>query len=168
MVRDLRDIAESFDRVNSKFKVFHTFDDIHGLHPAMTEHEKFDYYFVRPNPLSATLSFELPRVMEAKTKGLREVLIIKYEEFIVDPFREINRVYEFLGEDKFAHNFNDIQQSELYEHDTIYYRERTSHRVSPSILLKSKEPRISSSGYLNMIVERNLPYYEMFYPEILK
>jgi hypothetical protein len=38
--------------------------------------------------------------MEAKTKGLREVLIIKYEEFIVDPFREINRVYEFLGEDK--------------------------------------------------------------------
>lgn len=168
LIRDLRDIAESFDRVNHKFKAFHTFDDVHGLLPAMTEQEKFDYYFIRPNPLSATLSFELPRVMEAKNNNSREVLIIRYEDLIVDPFREVNRVYSFLGEEKFSHNLNDIKQSELYEHDTIYYRERTSHKVSPSILLKSKEKRHSSDSYLNMIVERNIPYYQMFYPEILK
>ncbi len=168
MIRDLRDIAESFDRVNSKFKVFHTFDDVHGLLPAMTEREKFDYYFIRPNPLSATLSYELPRVVEASKNNAREVLIIRYEDLIVDPYREINRVYSFLGEEKFQHDLNNIQQSSLYEHDTIYYRERTSHVVSPSILLKPKERRVSSDSYLNMIVERNIPYYEMFYPEVLR
>ena len=168
MLRDLRDIAESFDRVNRGQKALHTFDDTHGLLPAMTEEEKFNYYFVRSNPISATLSYELPRLVEAARNKTRDILFIRYEDLIVDPFNELNRVYGFLEEEKFKHDLNNIGQSELYEHDTVYYRERTSHKISKSILLKKKEPRLSSEFYLNRILESNSFFYETFYPEVLQ
>lgn len=168
MIRDLRDVVESFDRVNAKTKALHTYDETMGLLPSMTDRERYHYYFNTANPISGVLTHELPRVMEAQSKGERDVLFIKYEDLIVDPYKELNRVYDFLGEEKFAHDLNDIQQSELFEHDTVYFRERTSHKISPSILLKRKEPRVSHPDFHKMIVEQNALFYEMFYPEVLK
>jgi|AntRauTorcE11897_2_1112592.scaffolds.fasta_scaffold00046_72 sulfotransferase len=167
MIRDLRDIVESFDRVNAKTKIMHTFDKTHGLLPGMTDQERYRYYFETGNPLSGAFTYELPRVLEAARKQTRDVIFIRYEDLIVDPFKELNRVYSFLGEEKFEHDFDNIQQSEIYEHDAVYFRERTSHKVSPSLLTKKKEKRVSDPAFHKQIIERNLPYYEMFYPEVL-
>lgn len=168
MIRDLRDIVESFDRINANSKALHTYDEAHGLLPSMTDDERYHYYFNTANPIAGVLTYELPRIMEAKQKGTRDILLIKYEELVLDPYRELNRVYEFLGEEKFAHDLNNISQSKLFEHDTVYYRERTSHKVSPSLLSKRKEKRVSSPEFHKMIVEQNIPFYQMFYPEVLK
>jgi sulfotransferase len=168
MIRDLRDVVESFDRVNAKSKILHTFDN--NKHPitAMTETERYNYYFSTQNPLSSVLAYELPRLMEASEKGDRDLLIVKYENLVMDPFREVARVYDFLGEKPFKHDFENIGQSELYEHDSVYFRERTTHKVSPSLLTKKKEPRINSKKFNDSIVEKNRPFYEIFYPEVLK
>lgn len=167
-IRDLRDIVESFDRVNAKTKVMHTFDQTHGLMPAFTDQERYHYYFETANPLSGALTYELPRVLEAAQKQTRDVIFIRYEDLIVDPFKELNRIYEFLGEEKFDHDLNNIQQSEIYEHDSVYFRERTSHKVASSLFTKKKEKRVSDTSFLNRVVQQNRPYYEMFYPEVLK
>ena len=84
----------------------------------------------------------------------------------IDPTRQLKRVYEFLEEEYFSHDLENIEQAEVYEHDAVYFRERTSHKTHPSLLSKPVEPRMCSPELLNHIYKDNIPYYKMFYPEV--
>lgn len=166
-IRDLRDIVESFERIQHRTNAFHTYDGQGVLLPSMTAQEKYHYYFKTPNALSGSYATELSRVVEHAQTGRRKVLFVRYEDLTMDPVRQLKRVYEFLGEEYFEHDLENIEQSELYEHDAAYFRERTSHKVQPSILEKSVEPRRCNPQLLDAIFENNTPYYETFYPEVM-
>lgn len=167
-IRDLVDVAESFDRVNRNTKVLHTFDDTLGLLPAMTEDEKYHYFFKSPNPITGVLAHELPRLLELCRQDQSKVLFIRYEDLLADPYKQINKVYDFLGEEQFKHDFNNIQQSDMFEHDHAYFRERTSHKVEPSILTKKVQKRHFSESMQQRIVQENQAFYQTFYPSALK
>lgn len=166
-IRDLRDIVESFERLQRKAKALHSYDGSGQLVPAMTDQEKFHHYFKTPTALMGALTQELPRVVEQARSGRRHILIVRYEDLTINPIRELKRVYDFLGEEPFEHDLNNIKQSELYEHDAAYFRERTSHRVQSSLLNKVVEPRQCSPELLDAIFKNNIPYYETFYPEVM-
>jgi hypothetical protein len=167
-VRDLRDVVESFVRVNDKVKALHTFSESMGLLPAMTDDEKYHYFFNTPNPVSGVLQNELARLHYAHTNNPDRVIFVRYEDLMLDPIKQLNRIYDFLQEERFRHDLNNIEQSKLYEHDMAYFRERTSHRVSPSILTKKKETRKLSESFHEKVVQSNKPFYQIFYPEVLK
>ena len=167
MIRDLRDVIESFHRVNGKAMSLHTYSQDKVLLPSMTDNELLHYWLKSGNPILSVLTYELPRVVEAYQKKSREILLIKYEDLMRDPFEVLNRVYQFLGEELFEHDLDNIQQPELYEHDSVYWRERTSHRISSSLLEKTKEPRTLGDVFHSKVIQENLPYYQMFYPEVL-
>jgi hypothetical protein len=44
-VRDLRDVVESFEKLEEKIKSLHSFGDSPTLTAAMTYNEKYNYYF---------------------------------------------------------------------------------------------------------------------------
>lgn len=166
-VRDLRDIVESFDRVNSKLKAIHTYTDKRMLYPSLTDELKFKYFFEEGNALSSTLFDELPKLMHLYMRDKSKVCFIRYEDLVKEPLESLKQIYSFLNLDYFNHDLNDINQSELYEHDNAYFRERTSHKVKSSFMNWKEPRRILSENFHNNIVNRFTWYYEGFYPEVL-
>lgn len=166
-VRDLRDIVESFDRVNSKIKALHTFGESGVLYPALSEKEKYDYHFKEVNAFSASLYIELPRLMDRFLNNNKNIKFIRYEDFLKEPYTILNSINNFLQVNSFNYDLKNISQSELYEHDNAYFRERTDHKVK-KVMVEWKEPkRVLSNNFHNSIIENHKWFYEGFYPEVL-
>lgn len=166
-VRDLRDVVESFDRVNSKIKALHTFDDSHTLYGSMGEDEKFHYHFKEANSFSGTLRQEMPKYINLFKQDPSRVKFIRYEDLLQDPNYMLQRIYHFLGLDSFEHDLNDIPQSHMYEHDNAYFREKTDHHTKPSLLPWKEPTRKLSDSFHDKVVKENEWFYRSFYPDVI-
>jgi hypothetical protein len=167
-VRDLRDIVESFDRVNSRIKALHTFSDDHTLYASMSEEEKLHYHFKESNAFSSTLRHEIPKYIDLFKQDSSRVKFIRYEDLLKDPEYMLQRIYSFLGLESYKHNLSNISQSAMFEHDNAYFREKTDHHTKPS-LIPWKEPiRVLSDKFHQQVIKDNSWFYRSFYPEVLQ
>jgi hypothetical protein len=165
MIRDLRDIVESFERINSKTLVLHSYGDAGIFTPAMHEHEKFKYYFNEANSLSDPLWKEVPRMMEWFKKGDKNIIFIRYEDFVQDPIYMLKKLYNFLALDWYEHDLNNIPQSEMIEHDHAYFRERTDHHTDPVFKFNYNPPRSLPNSFHQKIIDEHQWFYKGFYPD---
>ena len=166
-IRDLRDIVDSFERIQKKAKAFHSYDGNGTIISTMSNTEKYNYYINVPNSMSGAYTLELPRLVDHAKRGDRAVLFVRYEDLIMDPERQLRRVYEFLGEEWFDHDLENIYPPVLYEHDAAYFRERTSHKIDSSMVGRDLPERMIPKELQDMIFEKNQGYYQTFYPEIV-
>lgn len=166
-VRDLRDIVESFDRVNNKIKALHTFGDNNILYGSMTETEKYHYHFKEVNAFSATLRHEIPKYIDLFKNNPKRIKFIRYEDLLKEPVYMLQRICDFLGLEYFEHDLNKIEQSALFEHDNAYFREKTDHHTKPSLLPWKEPQRVLSDNFHKKIVNENTWFYKSFYPEVL-
>ena len=166
-VRDLRDIVESFEKINTRTLALHSFGDQNIFTPAMHKHEKYKHYFEESNSFSTALTREIPRMMEIFTKRKNNVLFIRYEDFTKEPIYILKNIYNFLGEDWFEHNLNQISQSQIFEHDHAYFRERTDHITKSSFVYYKSPERILPDSFHQQVLIENAWFYEGFYPEAL-
>jgi sulfotransferase len=167
LIRDLRDVVESFERVNSKTLSLHSYGDSNTVIPAMHIHEKYKHYFNESNAFSVNLQTEVPRLMEVFKKDNSKVIFIRYEDFTKEPIYILKKLYNFLVEDYFDHDLMNINQSELFEHDHAYFREKTDHETLPKFRFYSEPKRILSNEFHQRVVKENIWFYESFYPEVL-
>jgi len=163
-VRDLRDVVESFEKLNSKIKALHSFGSEQHLYPAMIEVEKYSYFFKESNAFSAALYQELPRLMEIFKREPGRVKFVRYEDFLTNPKLELDQVCSFLGIQSFDYDLYNIKQSELFEHDHAYFRERTSHKVHHTIIPWKEPNRVLSDSFHAKIIANHRWFYEGFYP----
>ena len=168
MVRDIRDVVESFERVNSKIKALHTFGNSNALLPSMHIHEKYRYYLEEANSLTSNLQTEVPRLMEVFQKDKSRVMFIRYEDFTKDPYLMLGKLYNFLTEEYYQHDLNNISQSSLFEHDHAYFRERTEHEVIPKFRIYTEPVRTLPESFHNRIVKEYAWFYNAFYPGVVK
>lgn len=171
MIRDLRDVIESFNKVNLRLKALHSYDtEGSALYAAMTEMQKFDYHFNTDNSLSATLREEVPAAMEFwMYEGKQDnIKFIRYEDFLKNPIDTIRSIYAFLNLNYYEHDLDNISQSEMFEHDNAYFMEKTDHRTKPSFIKWQPPKRLLSERIHNRILEEYQWFYEGFYPEELK
>ena len=166
-VRDLRDIVESFDRINGNIRSLHTYGDDKRLYPSLTESEKYNYHFKTSNALSGSLHEELPVFMDLFQKTENKVKFIRYEDFLKTPEKVLKSVYKFFDEPMYQHDLNNISQSELIEHDNAYFREKTSHRTNPQFVPWKEPQRKLSDEFQKTLIEEHKWYYEAFYPEVI-
>lgn len=167
-VRDLRDIVESFDRVNSRIKALHTFSNDNTLYASMTEEEKMHYHFKESNALSSTLRHEIPKYLELFKQNSNRIKFVRYEDLLRDPYYMLSRIYNFLGLDSYNHDLNAINQSDMFEHDNAYFRERTDHVTHPKLVPWSDPVRRLSAKFHDQILSDNSWFYRCFYPEALQ
>lgn len=163
-VRDLRDVVESFERLQRNTKSLHTFGDNNTLVSAMTDYEKYNYYFNTSNSLTIPLQTELPRMMELFKKDRSRVLFVRYEDFTRDPNKILSQIHRLLGLDNFYYDLDNIEQSEMFEHDHAYFRERTSHRTNPSFQYYTSCVRTLPDWFQERILKEYRWFYEGFYP----
>ena len=79
----------------------------------------------------------------------------------------LKKVYNFLGEECYNHDLENIKQSELYEHDHAYFREKTDHVVQTRFQLHKEPVRNLSNEFHDRVIKENLWFYNAFYPEVL-
>lgn len=172
MIRDLRDIIESVEKLNSKTLALHTVDtQSHSIVYGMSENEKLNYYLKGNNAIAVTLYTEIPRMMEWFKKDPSRVMFVRYEDLTKDPVYILNKINSFIGlpsELWYTYNLDNIQQSELYEHDNAYFCERTSHTVMPQFQQYKDPKRTLSDSFHNTVMKHTSWYYEAFYPNELK
>lgn len=172
MVRDLRDIIESIEKLNSKTLALHTVDtQSQSLVYGMSENEKLNYYLKGNNAISGALYTEIPRMMEWFKRDPSKVMFIRYEDLTKEPEYMLNKLYSFLefpSTQWYTHDLNNIEQSELYEHDNAYFCERTSHKVQRTFQRYIEPKRTLSDNFHNTVVKHASWYYEAFYPNELK
>lgn len=168
MVRDLRDVVESFEKVNHKTLSLHTYGDSQTFVPSMHVHEKYKHYFTEANALSINLTTEVPRMMELFKKQPSKVMFMRYEDFTKDPLYMINKLYNFLQVRQVLPELNKIEQSQLFEHDHAYFRERTDHITSSTFKYYEPPVRKLPAEFHNRVIKENTWFYEAFYPEVLK
>lgn len=166
-VRDLRDIVESFEKVNARTLALHSFGDRNIFTPAMHKHEKYRHYFDESNSLSIPLTTEVPRMMEVFTRKENNVLFVRYEDFTKEPIYILKKIYNFLEEDWFEHDLNHIDQSEVFEHDHAYFRERTDHVTKKSFVYYKEPERLLPDSFHQRVLTENKWFYQSFYPEAL-
>ena len=164
-VRDLRDVVESFDRVNSKIKALHTFGDNNILYASMSEDEKYHYHFNEANAFSGSFRSELPKYIELFKEDPTRVKFVRYEDLLKEPEYMLNRIYQFLGLEPYEHDLNNIEQSALFEHDNAYFREKTDHHTKPSMIPWTEPKRVLSDKFHKKVVENNAWFYKCFYPD---
>ena len=167
MVRDLRDIVESFERINEKTLALHAYGEAGVMTPAMHQHEKYKHYFDEPNAFSVPLQTEVPRMMELFKKTKNKVMFMRYEDFTVDPYQMLTKLYKFIDEPLFQHGLDNIKQSEMFEHDHAYFRERTDHVTMPQFRYYEKPKRTLSDAFHAKVLKENRWFYEGFYPNEL-
>lgn len=166
-LRDLRDIVESFDKVNARVRALHTFGDDQTLYGSMSEEEKFYYHFKEQNAFSATLRHEIPKYVDLFKRDAHRVKFVRYEDVLKQPQYMLNRIYDFLELPHYEHDLEHISQSEMFEHDNAYFRERTDHRTHPKLVPWSEPQRNLSPDFHRKVIESNRWFYQHFYPEVL-
>jgi sulfotransferase len=79
-------------------------------------------------------------MMEALGKGYRNRLhFIEYRDLVSNPKNTLEKIYDFLGEDAFGHDFNQIENKHRVN-DLEVYGLKDMHEVRSSVKATSKDP----------------------------
>lgn len=164
-VRDIRDIAESFDKINSKIKALHSYGDDGKMYGAMSEDEKYHYHFNTSNAFSGALYQDVPRLMNLWQNGhSHRIKFVRYEDLVLNPHQILTDIYRFLELPLFEHDLYNIEQSRLYEHDHAYFREKTSHVVQSKMIEWQEPKRNLSTNFHEKVMNEHRWFYDGFYP----
>jgi len=116
MVRDLRAIVASLEK---KFRQYQHIDS--GLQNwnelrNTTVDKRIDYFLFQAPPLSVSIDVLYDTIMRQLAKNC---LFIKFENFTVNPEREMKRIYEYFELPYFKHDFENIDQK-TFEDDNYH------------------------------------------------
>ena len=127
MVRDLRSIVASMERIYRANQHRDTGPD----HPAqlanMTVAQRAQHWLN-----SQPIGLALARTLDCFQRGVaKQMLFVRYEDLCAAPRETLERVYAFIGEEPFAHDFVCIKK-EVQEDDS-HYGVYGQHTIAPSL-----------------------------------
>ena len=162
ILRDLRDIICSFESLLWK----HPQVINENIHQESFEERMKMYCTEGFSNLGRPLQM-LPHLCEVANKSSNNFLLCKHEDFNENPRETLQRIYQWLGEPNFEHDFDNIPKPDYYEHDTTY-RALVSHKTRTKLeKLEPRWPKIMTEKQSKMVIDNNRWYYETFYPEAL-
>lgn len=109
--------------------------------------------------------FSLRQLIDIPKRYKNQIFISRYEDLVVDPKNQLNKIYDFLELDRYVHDFNHLTQ-DFYNDNP--YQPFGCHKI------KSKIENLNSESHLqlrediqNMIFNQYHWYFKEFYPEKL-
>ena len=166
ILRDLRDIICSFESLLWKHPQVIYGDKEHPLHQESFEHRMEMYCTEGIANLGRPLH-TLPHLMAVAQKNPNSFFFCKHEHFNEHPRETIQHIYQWLGEENFEHDFDNIPKPDYYEHDTVY-RALVSHKTRTKLeKLEPRWPKVMTEDQSKAVIANNQWYYETFYPEAL-
>lgn len=157
MIRDLRDIVASMEKIYRKNRDRPTTDDPTNI-KNMTTEERVNFW-LNSHPIGLSLKRTLD-IFERKLQ--HNIHFIKYEELSQNPQEVINGVYDYIEEERFIHDFTNIKK-EVIEDDShfgIYGNHSVQKELKPSKPNQWKEVFPEYIG--DMIVKSNPWFFKTF------
>jgi sulfotransferase len=128
-VRDVRDVLTSFEKLYRKNK------DIRPI-PGEMEHPgrfqtvagRCEVWCGSDQPLGAAFNL----IRDAMKRGFRDrIHFVEFEKLTTSPKTTMGKVYEFLDEDPFEHDFNKVEQ--YTQEDDIWHGYKDLHTIRPKV-----------------------------------
>jgi sulfotransferase len=133
MVRDLRSIIASFERVYRSNRHSPQGIDSPQQLQNMTLEQRVDYW-LNTQPVGLALM----RTYDAfQQKNSDKIHFVKYEELCKNPDQEMRAIYDYIGEPYFKHDFNNIEKK-VHEDDS-HFGIFGKHTIKPNI--KEERPK---------------------------
>jgi len=164
-VRDIRDILASFEKLHRAQAHLHqpAFESQHYFQ-SQTAEGRAQIQLQNDKPVG--LAYH--RVRDALRRGFGDrMYFVEFEKLTSEPAAELERIYKFLEEEPFAHNFEEVEQV-TWENDAIHgiaglHNIRKSVRAMepqwPKVLGKFAE----QYGQMNFWWPENQPFHEVIY-----
>lgn len=164
-LRDLRDIICSFEKLAIKFPVWNIGSKEDPVH-TMSFDKRMEIYCTDTGAnLGRPLHF-LPHVFEWIQKRPNNFFLFRFEDFNRNPEKILKHIYNFLELPLYDHDLNNINQSDQYEHDTVY-RTLVTHKTEKQFKkIEPSWPSMMSEDQSDSVIFNNKWYYQTFYPEI--
>ena len=164
ILRDLRDIICSFDSLLWKYPQV---DYANGIFHQESFEKRMEIYCTDGTSNLGRPLHMLPHLMEVAEKSPNSFFLCRHEDFNEEPRKTFQMIYEWLGEEYFEHDFDNIPKPDYYEHDTTY-RALVSHKTGSKLeKLEPRWPDLMTDAQSRKVIENNKWYYETFYPEAL-
>jgi sulfotransferase len=156
MLRDPRDVFASMEKNYRKNPHINTWISNPAELKGTTVEKRVDIWATTP-PVG--VSFDWIKDMVSQNIH-KKVLFVKYENLTKDPQSELNRIYDFLGVERYVHDFTNVEQV-THENDKIhgvFGDHKIRREVKP---LKSEAKDILGIHACNWIRQ----HYDWFYTE---
>ena len=164
ILRDLRDIICSFDSLLWKYPQV---DYANGIFHKESFEKRMEIYCTDGTSNLGRPLHMLPHLMEVAEKSPNSFFLCRHEDFNEEPRKTFQMIYEWLGEEYFEHDFDNIPKPDYYEHDTTY-RALVSHKTGSKLKkLEPRWPNVMTEEQSKLVIAHNRWYYETFYPEVL-
>lgn len=107
----------------------------------------------------------MDRVKDVISRGVsKNMLFVKMEDLTSNPQGELDRIYDYIGEEMVAHKFEDIEQ--LTQEDDRRFGIPGLHTVQPKVEpIKEDWTEILGPQLAKGLKQGNIWYYEKFYPD---
>jgi len=161
LIRDLRGVVNSFEKIHNNSWTINRNEFNYNFNSDFQK-QRIDYtlnlWFLY-QPLVS-----LKELIDIKKSYLDNLLIIRYEDLLVNPIYTMEKIYYFLELPNFEHNFDHIEQ---FEHNDNPLQPYGCHKIFPKLeKLKTIYQELNDEN-LNYIIEKHSWFYEEFYPEVL-
>jgi len=127
MVRDLRSIIASMERIYQANRHNPEGPDNPVKMQNMTVSQRVQYWLT-----SQPIGLALQRTADLFQRGVaKDIYFIRYEDLCASPQESMDKLYEYIGEESYLHDFNNITK-EVYEDDS-HFGIFGAHSVKPQL-----------------------------------
>lgn len=166
ILRDLRDIICSFETLLHKYPNI-IIGDTEMPFQHNTFEKRMELYCTDGMANLGRPLHMLPHVMEVAKQHPNNFFFLRHEDFNENPRGTLQLIYQWLGEQPFEHDLDNIPKPDYYEHDTVY-RSMVSHKTGTKLhKLEPRWPKVMTPEQSQMVIQNNLSYYQTFYPELV-
>jgi sulfotransferase len=161
MVRDLRDVFSSFERIYRNNRHLPVGPDDPVNIQNMTLYQRLNHW-----QNTQPIGLALQRTADLFQKGIHEkILFVRYEDLCNSPSETMKTVYRYLGLEEFSHNFSNIEKM-VQENDKLF-GPYGSHKIK-SFLSQNKSTWKETIGLEagEMIVQQNKWFFNNFEYEV--
>jgi sulfotransferase len=157
MVRDLRSIIASMEKVFRKNRHLPTGPDNPSQMQNLTVHERAQHWLS-----TQPIGLALQRTYDAFQRGVgSQVLFVRYEDLIQQPEQTMLQVYQYLELDPFVHAFDRIEKT-VAENDKVF-GPYGSHQIKPTLATDSNWKNVLDDAVGDYIVNQHRWYFNTFY-----
>jgi len=166
ILRDLRDIICSFETLVHKYPNI-IIGDTEVPFQHNTFEKRMELYCTDGMANLGRPLHMLPHLMEVANKHPNNFFFLRHEDFNNNPKEALRLIYQWLGEENFEHDLDNIPVPDYYEHDTVY-RSMVSHKTGTKLKkLEPRWPKVMTPEQSQLVLQNNQWYYQTFYPELL-
>lgn len=164
ILRDLRDIICSFEKLSTKYTFWNIGSKDSPFHLLPFEKRIEIWCTDIGGNLGLPLK-NLRHVHEWIMKRPHNFFVFRFEDFNNNPHKYLHSLYHWLELPLFHHDLNNVSQAEQYEHDTAY-RSLVSHKTESKVRkLEPSWPKMMNDYQSQLVIKNNEWFYRTFYPE---